>query len=141
MAVLMNKLIVLAACGFIGACAGGYNPVYYFNEVQVVNLSGADIRDVSLRVIDSPKVLDCEAVAKFAMCHDRFGRKRYPQQGVELSWTHADGSHRSDTPNPHVPTYYSPAFALRIVMEIAEDGSVKTFYEQEEPGRGTLFDS
>lgn len=141
MVALMNKLVVLAACGFIGACASGYNPAYYFNEVQVVNLSGADIQNVSLRVIDSSKVLSCTEVAKFAMCHDRFGRKRYPQQGIELSWTHVDGSRRSDTPNPHVPAYYSPALALRIVMEIAEDGSVKTFYEQEEPGRGTLFDS
>lgn len=141
MVVLMNKLIVLTACGLIGACVSGYNPAYYFNEVQVVNLSGAGIRDVSLRVIDSSKVLSCAEVAKFAMCHDRFGRKPYPQQGVELSWTHVDGSRRTDTPNPHVAAYYSPAFALRIVLEIAEDGSVKTFFEQEEPGRGTLFDS
>jgi hypothetical protein len=89
MGIEMNKAFLLAACCFIGACSSGYHPLYYFNEVQVVNLSGEEIRDVSLRVVDSGKRLDCEEVAKFAMCHDRFGRKRYPQQGLELSWTQA----------------------------------------------------
>jgi hypothetical protein len=140
MGIEMNKAFLLAACCFIGACSSGYHPLYYFNEVQVVNLSGEEIRDVSLRVVDSGKRLDCEEVAKFAMCHDRFGRKRYPQQGLELSWTQADGSRGSDTPNPHVPAYFSPSLALRIVIEIGQDGSVKAFYEQEEPGRGTMFD-
>ncbi len=138
--IVMKKIYMLIACCFIGACTIGYNPAYYFNEVQVVNLSEDEIRDVDLRVFDSSKVLNCEQVAKFAMCHDRFGRKPYPQQGIELSWTHADGSRKSDAPNPLVPAYFSPALALRIVMEIAQDGSVKSFYEQDEPGRGTLFD-
>lgn len=136
----MKKIITLATCCFIGACSSGYHPLYYFNEVQVVNLSGEGIRDVDLRVVDSGKRLHCEEVAKFAMCHDRFGRKRYPQQGLELGWTQADGSRGGDTPNPHVPAFFSPGLSLRIVIEIGQDGSVKAFYEQEEPGRGALFD-
>lgn len=132
----MNKLIALAACGLISACATGYNPRYYFNEVQVVNLAGATIEDVSLRVNESRITLACSEVLKFAMCHDRFGRRYYPQQGIELSWTHKDGSRRSEFANPHVPVFFPRSFPLRIVLEIAEDGSVKTFYEQDEPGRG-----
>ncbi len=74
------------------------------------------------------------------MCDDYFGKRRLPQQGVELSWTHPDGSRKSEVLNPNIPVTYNPAFPLRIVMEIREDGSVKPFYEQEEPGGRAIFD-
>lgn len=135
----MKKLIVLLASGLIGACAHGYNPSYYFNEVQVVNLTGATIEDVSWQVVNSSKALSCPEVAKFAMCADRFPKRRYPQQGIELSWTHADGSEKSGMPNPAIPVYFPSAFALRVVMEVREDGSIKAFYEQDEPSRGGFY--
>lgn len=135
----MKKLIILFAAGLISGCVTGHHPSHYFNEVQVVNLAGESIQDISLRVLASPKVLNCAAVAKFAMCYDHFGRWRYPQQGLELSWTHPDGSRKTDTLNPRIPAYYSSTFPLRIVMEVQEDGSVNAFYEQEEPGGGGIF--
>ena len=135
----MKKLIILVASGLMTACVTGYNPSYYFNEVQVVNLTGATITDVSWQVVNSSKALSCPEVAKFAMCADRFARRRYPQQGIEVSWTHADGSQKADIPNPGIPAYFSPTFSLRVVMELGEDGSVKTFYEQDEPSREGLF--
>ena len=116
------------------ACATGYNPRFFFNEVQAVNLTSAKITDVAIVFTGSPKTLACEEVAKNAMCADRFGKRLYPQQGIELSWTHTDGSRKSDSFAPAIPAYYNSAFALRIVMEINADGSVKPFYEQEEPG-------
>ena len=136
----MKKLIVLLACGLMTACATGYNPSYYFNEVQVVNLTGATITDVSWQVVNSPKTLSCPEVAKFAMCADRFPKRRYPQQGIEISWSHADGSRKSNMPNPSVPAYVFRSFPLRVVMELSEDGSVKAFYEQDEPGRDGVYD-
>ena len=135
----MKKLIIVLAAGFLSACVTGYNPRYYFNEIQVVNQAGATIQDVSLRVLGSPKALSCAEVAKFAMCADRFGKRVYPQQGIELSWTHPDGSRKSDTPNLHIPVFFNAAFSLRIVIEVREDGSIKTFYEQDEPGRDGFF--
>lgn len=137
----MKKLIVLLAGGFLSACATGYNPNYYFNELQVVNLAGATIEDVNLTVAAYPNSLSCQEVAKFAICDDRFGKRRYLQQGIQLSWTHPDGSRRSDTLNPRVPAFYNAALPLRIVIEALEDGSVKAFYEQEEPGRDGFFTS
>jgi len=137
----MKKIIVLLAGGFLSACVTGYNPSYYFNELQVVNLTGATIQDVDLTVSAYPNSLICEEVANFAVCDDRFGKRRYLQQGIQLSWTHPDGRQRSDTLNPQVPAYYNAALPLRIVMEVLADGSVKAFYEQEEPGRDGLFTS
>ncbi len=135
----MYKLIALAICFLISSCASVQSPRYFFDEVQVVNLAGSDIRDINLRVLGSSKTLNCDKVANYVMCHDRFGRIRYPYQGLELSWTHVDGSRKSDMPNPRVPAYYTSAFPLRIIMEIAQDGSVKAFYRQREPEGGRLF--
>jgi len=135
----MKKLVTLLACGLMTACAISYNPSYSFNEVQVVNLTGATITDVRWQVINTSKALSCPEVAKFAMCADRFPYRRYPQQGIELSWNHVDGSRKSNMPNPPVPAYFLTSFPLRIVMELSEDGNVKAFYEQDEPGRDDFY--
>jgi hypothetical protein len=136
----MKNLIVLLACGLMTACATDYyNPSYYFNNVQPVNHTGATITDVGWLVVNSTKARSCPEVAKFAMCADRFPKRRYPQQGIEISWTDAEGSRKSHLPNPSVPVYFSTAFPLRVVMELNEDGSVKTFYEQDEPGRDGVY--
>jgi hypothetical protein len=123
----------------IAACATGYQPSYRFNNVQVVNLAGAPIQDVEVVIVDSPKTLACEEVNAHAMCADRFPYRRYPQRGILLSWTHVDEENLSQTLNPRVATFFNTAFPLRVVMEIREDGSVKAFYEQNEPGRAVYF--
>ena len=131
----MKKLTILLAAVLTAACATGYNPSYRYNEVQIVNLSGDTIRDVSVQVIDTPKALSCEEVLKFAMCHDRFPHRYYPQQGLQLSWTHPDGSRKSEQVNPNVPVTFPSAFAIRFVVEVREDGSLNPFFEQDEPSR------
>jgi hypothetical protein len=138
----MRHLILALCCAATAGCANwGYNPTYRFNEIQAVNLAGAAISDVRVVVLGTDKSVSCDSVNPSAMCHDRFGSRRYPAAGIELSWIHADGSRKSETMNPHIPVYYSATFPLRIVMEINPDGSVKSFYEQEEPGDGPMFDS
>ena len=135
----MIKVLVLILVSFSTlACATGYTPRYYFNEVLAVNLTSATITEVTVNIADWPRPLSCEDVAKNAMCADRFAKRRYPNQGIELSWTHTDGSRKSDSFAPAVPITFNPAFALRIVMEINADGSVKAFYEQDEPG-GVIY--
>ena len=135
---MMIKKLFLVFLGIatVGCATGyGYNPRYYFNEVQAVNLTSAPITDVAIGITGSPKALACAEVAKNAMCADRFAKRLYPQQGIELSWTHTDGSRKSDSFAPAVPVTYNSSFPLRIVMEINADGSVKPFYEQDEPSR------
>jgi len=132
----MKKLSVLFLSILTAACVTGYNPAYWFNEVQVVNLSGSTITDVKVSVVDTSKSYSCEEVAQFALCQDYFGKRRYPQQGIELSWTHPDGSSKAELLSADIPSYFNATFPLRIVMEVVEDGSVKIFYEQDEPDRG-----
>lgn len=133
----MKRLLAIAAAASLAGCAGnyGYNPDYYFNYVEVINLSGGPIRDVSLRVNGSPRALDCERVNANAICETRFGKRRYPQQGIDLSWTHPDGSAKSETLSPAVPVTFYSGLPLQVYLEIRENGSVKAYYKQEEPGR------
>ena len=130
----MKKYLVVMLSLSILACATGYNPRYYFNQVQVVNLSTGMIAGVRVGFVDSPKTLACDEVAKFAMCADLFNIRRYPQQGIELGWTHTDGSRKSGFFTPAIPVTFNSVFPLRIVMEVNADGSVKAFFEQDEPG-------
>ena len=133
-------LILLASLFAAGCATGGYSPSYRFNELQVHNLSGSKIEDVSVRVVGSEKSIQCEQVAFNATCHERFNNRPYPKQGIELSWIHEDGNRRTEMFNPDVPAVFYSAFPLRIVMEVDENGEVNPFYEQEEPS-GAVFDS
>ena len=135
----MKKFIILFATLTITACAtGNYSPSYRFNQLQVHNLTGGSIADVEVVVLESDRSNACDEVNYNAICDRRFGNRPLPQQGIELSWIHTDGSRKTETFNPHVPIYFSTAFPLRIVMEIDADGNVNPFYEQDEPD-GPLF--
>ena len=131
----MKKLSILLLSLLTVACVTGYNPRYYYNEIQVVNLTGGSIVDVKVQIGESGRTVSCDSVLKNALCDERFGRRRYPQQGIQLSWTHTDGSQKSQLLTPAIPVYYFSAFPLRIMLEISENGSVKSYFQQIEPAR------
>ncbi len=132
----MKKLSILLLSLLTVACVtGGYNPRYYYNEIQVVNLTGGTIVDVKVQIGESGRTVSCDSVLKNTLCNERFGKRRYPQQGIQLSWTHTDGSQKSQLLTPAIPVYYFTAFPLRIMLEISENGSVKFYFQQEDPGR------
>ncbi len=129
----MKKLSILLLSLSTVACVTGYNPTYYYNYIQVVNLTGGSIVDVKVQIGESGRTVSCDSVLKNALCDERFGRRRYPQQGIHLSWTHTDGSRKSQLLTPAISVIYYSAFPLRIMLEISENGSVKSYFEQEEP--------
>ena len=127
----MKKLIILLSSFATVACVTGYTPSYRFNQIQVVNLSGSTIEDVGVRVVDTEKALSCDEVAMNAVCEDRFGARPFPQQGIELSWTHPGDNRKREVLTPKVPITFYSSIPLRIVMEVNEDGSVSSFFEQD----------
>lgn len=135
------KILYLLMLGVaISACSMKYTPMYYFNEIQVVNRTGATITNVSVRFQSSTKTLYCDEVTDNRYCRDRFNKRRYPQQVIELSWVHGDGTSQSRQFNPRIPAYYHTPFPLRVMLEINEEGDVKTYFEQEEPN-GTILET
>lgn len=122
------SILLLALTGF--ACATSYKPTYFYNEIQVVNLTDGTITEVDLRVGGSERTLGCAEVLKNALCDDRFGKRLYPQQGLELSWVDGDGKQKSQQLAPAIPAYLATAYPLRIMLEVLEDGTVKAYYDQ-----------
>ena len=134
----MKKLIITLSCLTLAACAGGYNPRFYYSNIEVANLSGGAITTVEVQVGADGRNLRCETVAKNALCQERFGKRPYPQQDIELSWQDSDGNPQSTRVNPHLPATLTPSWALRIMLDIREDGSVKVYFKQDEGWLGKL---
>lgn len=128
------KLSALLPCSLLlAACATGYSPTYSMNRVEVVNLTGGTIENVSWHVLGSEKSLVCDEVANHSICGDYFSRRRYPQSGIEIKWTHPDGERKTAILNPHVAAYFYTAFALEIYLEIDAEGSIRAYYRQNTP--------
>ena len=122
----------MLSCLTLAACTGGYNPRYYYSNIEVANLSGGAITNVEVQVGADGRNLRCETVAKNALCQERFGKRPYPQQDIELSWRSSDGISQSIKVNPHLPATLTTFWALRIMLDIRVDGSVKAYFKQDE---------
>lgn len=128
----MKVAALSMSCLLVVACATGYNPRFYYSNIEVANLSGAGITDVEVQVGETSRNLRCDSVAKNALCQERFGKRPYPQQeGIRLSWQDGEGNSQSQQLNPAIPATLTPSLSLRVIMDIAEDGSVKAYFKQE----------
>jgi hypothetical protein len=134
----MKTLLVTLFCLTLAACAGGYHPRYYYSNIEVANLSGGAITNVEVQIGADGRNLRCEAVAKNALCQERFGKRPYPEQDIELSWQDSAGNPQSTAVNPHLPATLSPSGELRIMLDITEDGSVKAYFKQDDGFFGAL---
>ena len=126
------KLTLLLSCLLITACATGYNPRYYYGNIEVANLSGAEIRNVEVQIGETGRNLRCDSVAKNALCQERFGKRPYPElEGLRLSWQDGEGNSQSQQLNPSISATMTLGQALQLMLDINEDGSVKAYFRQD----------
>ncbi len=124
------KTITLILTGLLlTACNAGYSPRFYYNYIEVANLSGKTISNLELQV--GERDLRCETVTNNSICEERFGKRPYPQQPVQLSWQDGDGKQQMQQPNPSALATMTPAWPLHLYLEINEDGSVKVNLRQD----------
>ena len=128
----MKAITLLLLSLTLAACAGGYNPRYYYSNIEVANLSGGDINNVVVQIGADGRTLRCDAVAKNALCQERFGKRPYPQQTIELSWQDSAGNAQSGQVNPQIPVTFAPSLSLRVLVDIQEDGSLKARFRQDD---------
>lgn len=127
------KSISLIALGLlVASCATGYNPRFYYSNIEVANLSGADISNVEVQIGVDGRNLRCDSVASNALCQERLGKRPYPEQdGLRLSWQDAEGNSQSQQLQPSIPATMSTGIALGVMLDINEDGNVKAWFKQD----------
>lgn len=126
-ATLLTLSLLIAACA-----GGGYNPRYYYDQIQVSNLTGETMTNLKVQIGPGGRVLECAEVTDNRICQQRFGRRPYPEQTVDLTWTNSDGQPVSRQTNPSIPAYFSaPGVALMLFIEIKADGSLKVYFEED----------
>jgi hypothetical protein len=128
----MKAITLLLSSLVLAACAGGYNPRFYYSNIEVANLSGGDISNVVIQIGADGRTLRCEFVSKNALCQERFSRRPYPQQTIELSWQDSAGNAQSGQVNPQIPATFFPSLPLRVLVDIQEDGSLKAQFKQDD---------
>jgi hypothetical protein len=123
----------MAATLVLSACAGGYNPQYQINEIVIVNNSGQALRDVSIRA--DGRVFSCDNVAPHGICADRFPRRNYVSDTIEIEWALGNGPRQSGSLQGQVPATFITGLALRGVLEVGRQGEIDAYFEQETPFR------
>jgi hypothetical protein len=121
----MKTTLFALLCLTLVSCAIGYNPRMFYSYIEVANHSGDTISNVELQMGADGRYLRCDTVTKNRICHERFSKRRYPQQIVELSWQDSAGKLHSQQLNPSIPATLSPGNSMRILFKIKADGSVK----------------
>jgi hypothetical protein len=121
----MKTALFALSCLTLVACATGYTPRVFYSYIQIANHTGGTINNVELQVGTDGRNLRCDTVAKSRICDDRFGRRKYPNETIDLSWQDSAGEVQSRQLNPKVPATVSSAKSQRLLMRIKEDGSVE----------------
>jgi hypothetical protein len=125
----VKVLALLLVAMLLAGCKLGQQPRYYYSDIEAANLTGSEIRNVKIEI--GPRELSCASVANFAQCQDRFGKRPYPPEPIRISWQDSNGQQQMQQPNPPIPLTYSPAIALRVLLEINADGTVKAHFRQD----------
>jgi hypothetical protein len=127
----MKALNLVALCVLISACATGFNPRYYYGQIEVANLTGETIRNLRVQVGPQGRVLECAEVTNNRICQQRFPKIPYPEAMVQLTWQTDDGRQMSAQEAPSVPITLVFSEPIRVMMDIAADGSVKFYIKQD----------
>ncbi len=128
----MIKLALLLFSLALTACSLDYNPRFYYNNVELANLTGATISDLRIQVGVDGLVFDCAEVTDNRLCQKRFGKRPYPQDVVDIRWRDAEGAQQSLQINPTVPLTLSVGLPIRLIMELNADGSIKSYFRQDD---------
>ena len=129
----MKKFSIALFALSLVACASGPRSFYFYNEILVVNNSNQMIRDVSIKVSGTGRVFSCGNIAPFGICSNRFGKRRYEMNPIQVGWTFGNTARQTGDFVVEVPATLYSGLAMRGVLAINPDGSIATYFEQDTP--------
>jgi hypothetical protein len=128
----MKITLFALSCLTLVACSMGYAPRMYYSYIEVANHTGTTITNVELQIGVDDRNLRCDTVTKNSICEERFGKRRYPREIIELSWQDSAGQPQTRQLDPVLSVHLSPTFGMKILLKIKEDGSVTVDIRQDE---------
>jgi len=133
----MKTALFDLSCLTLVACATGYVQRVTYSYIEIANHTEGTINNLEVQVGVDGRNLRCDSVTKNRICYERFGRRQYPNQNVDLSWQDSAGESHSQHLQPKVPAGLSPSVPQRLLMRIKEDGSVEVEFraDQDKLGR------
>lgn len=114
----------------LSACATSYNPTYYYNEILIINNSRELIRDVTISASETGRQFSCGNVAPLGICSDKFPRRRYEQNPIQINWVFGGRARQTNEFVLGVPATISTGRPLRGVLVISPEGDVSAYFEQ-----------
>ena len=131
----MTKFLLLCVAGIsLASCALDHRPVYYFNEVLIVNNSKESIRDLSISVTGTAGRFGCANIAPLGICANKFPRRAYEYRPIRIDWIYGGQARRSDSFVVEVPPTFHAGQVMRAVIDISPEGAVSAYFKQENQG-------
>jgi hypothetical protein len=130
----MKKNYTILISGLLlSSCATNFDPAFYYDEIIVHNKSGEPIHNLTLTASGSDRSLSCAEIAPNAICRDKFPRRQFMRNPLQVSWESGDAPSRSEATTLETPATLSfgSSFPMRAIIEITADGSVSSYFEQD----------
>ena len=115
----------------LSACATSYQPTYFFNRILVNNNSDQVIREIAIKATVNGRAFSCTNVAPYGFCENKFPRRRYEYNPIEISWELGDSVKRTQQVTIPVPASFSIDLVLWGEVNINTDGSITAQFKQE----------
>lgn len=129
----MRKIYPVIIIVWISSCAVTSERSYFYNEIRVVNNSSQLIRNVTIRVPSKGREFSCGNIAPLGLCSNRFGKRSYERNPIQISWTFGNRSRQTDEFIVEVPATLYAGIALIGVLEITPGGAVRAYFDQNTP--------
>jgi hypothetical protein len=133
-AMVLNRVLLLVYLLLLYSCATTDDPVFYYNEVMVRNLTKGVVGDVTIRADQSQRMFGCSNIPPLGQCSTQFPKREYLKSPIRIDWTLGNRSRQTNEFILEIPASFSPAIVLRGVLEVHPNGSINTFFEQGNPG-------
>ena len=117
----------------LSACATNFDPAYYYDEIVVHNKSEKPVHNLTLSASGSDRSLSCAEIAPSAICRDKFPRRQFMRNPLQVTWESGDAPAQSETTTLETSASLSfgSSFPMRAIIEITADGSISSYFEQD----------
>lgn len=131
----MKKIHIGLASLLLSSCATGYQPMYRYDEILVVNNSKELIANVTIDAVETGRSFSCGNIAPLGICSDRFGSRPYRNSPLEITWAFGSRAPQIDRIQLEVPATFPSGIPLRGVLDISPQGTISAYFQQDTPVR------